>query len=112
MNPSPTGATRDPVCGMMVDPAAAAGRFEHGGETYFFCRTGCLEKFRAAPASFLQPHAPPLVRLRRGPSASAAPAAHHHASPAAVPPEPPTKTKKNNPKNPEIRQDHPGACPK
>ena len=96
----------------MVDPAAAAGRFEHGGETYFFCCTGCLEKFRAAPASFLQPQAPPLVRLRRGPSASAAPAAHHHATPAAVPPEPPAGTMWVCPMDPEIRQDHPGACPK
>src|SRR3569623_501638 len=92
MNPSPTGTTRDPVCGMMVDPAAAAGRFEHGGETYFFCCSGCLEKFRAASASFLQPQAPPLVRLRPSHSASAAPAAHHHATPAAVPPEPPAGT--------------------
>ena len=37
----------DPVCGMTVAPAKAAGSFEHEGQTYYFCSKGCLEKFRA-----------------------------------------------------------------
>ncbi|HEX4510789.1 MAG TPA: YHS domain-containing protein, partial [Burkholderiaceae bacterium] len=55
MNASPNGTARDPVCGMMVDPATAAGQFEYGGQRYFFCCGGCLTKFRADPESFLRP---------------------------------------------------------
>ena len=35
----------DPICGMTVDPAHAAGRSERNGETYYFCSLGCKEKF-------------------------------------------------------------------
>lgn len=27
----------DPVCGMTVDPATAAGKFDYEGQTYYFC---------------------------------------------------------------------------
>ena len=40
---------RDPVCGMSVDPASAAGRFEHDGTTYYFCSAGCKETFAKDP---------------------------------------------------------------
>ena len=43
----------DPVCGMTVDPARAAGHVDHDGTTYYFCSKGCLEKFRADPKKFL-----------------------------------------------------------
>jgi len=43
----------DPVCGMTVDPASAAGSFEHQGTTYYFCSLGCLEDFRDDPGSYL-----------------------------------------------------------
>lgn len=42
----------DPVCGMDVDPASAAGSEEHEGTTYHFCSTSCLERFRANPDAF------------------------------------------------------------
>jgi P-type Cu+ transporter len=45
----------DPICGMTVDPASAAGRFEYKGNTYYFCAISCLEKFRANPEQALQP---------------------------------------------------------
>ena len=44
----------DPVCGMDVNPATAAGTLEHGGRTYAFCGQGCLDRFRAAPEEFLE----------------------------------------------------------
>jgi len=56
--------TRDPVCGMEVDPRTAAGSSEHNGQTYFFCSPQCLEQFRTAPGQYLRrpvaqsPHAP------------------------------------------------------
>ena len=40
---------RDPVCGMDVDPADAAGTEEYEGTTYYFCSQSCLERFRAEP---------------------------------------------------------------
>ena len=43
----------DPVCGMTVDPATAAGSYEHQGQTYYFCSIGCLEDFRDDPESYL-----------------------------------------------------------
>ena len=39
----------DPVCGMMVDPLSAAGEFEYGGMTYYFCNPRCEERFRRDP---------------------------------------------------------------
>ncbi len=43
----------DPVCGMEVDPQTAAGSFEYGGRTYYFCSAGCLDDFKEDPESFL-----------------------------------------------------------
>jgi cation transport ATPase len=78
---------KDPVCGMSVDPATAKHRFEHQGESYFFCCAGCRTKFAADPKRYLDP-------------ASVAP-------PAPVPP----GTIYTCPMDPEIRQEGPGACP-
>ena len=44
----------DPICGMTVEPATAAGRFDHDGETYYFCSTRCLDRFRAAPNQYVK----------------------------------------------------------
>ncbi len=44
---------RDPVCGMMVDPAKAAAKFDYQGKTYYFCNPGCLKKFQANPDVYL-----------------------------------------------------------
>src|SRR5713226_4779845 len=46
-------ATLDPVCGMTVDPARAAGSVDHAGRTYFFCSAHCTEQFRAAPGKYV-----------------------------------------------------------
>lgn len=37
----------DPVCGMTVDPATAAGHAVHAGHDYYFCSTGCRDAFTA-----------------------------------------------------------------
>ncbi len=72
----------DPVCGMLVDPAAAKHRFEHKGKNYFFCCGGCLEKFRSDPVRFLGPKpAATLVHLGAAPVASAT----HNATVTAAP---------------------------
>ena len=47
----------DPVCGMTVDPAHAAGSYEYAGQTYYFCNTSCLNRFKADPARYTKPRA-------------------------------------------------------
>ena len=74
----------DPVCGMQVDPATPL-RTDYQGRTYYFCAKGCLDRFRADPARYLEP------------SAAAPPA-----DPDAV---------YTCPMHPEVRQQGPGACP-
>ena len=80
-------SVRDPVCGMSVDPASAKHRIEHAGQTYHFCSAGCREKFAADPGRYLTPKA------------------ETPAKPAV------SGTIYTCPMHPEIRQDHPGACP-
>jgi Cu+-exporting ATPase len=50
---------RDPVCGMQVDPASAAERYDYQGRTYSFCCDGCRRKFEADPERYLKPEPPP-----------------------------------------------------
>jgi Cu+-exporting ATPase len=86
-----SASATDPVCKMTVDPATAAGSFEHLGKKYFFCSTSCLERFRANPGRYVEPA---------------------FASVAAPASAPPTGTTYTCPMHPEVRQDHPGSCPK
>ena len=58
MQPAPVAtdaAAIDPVCGMTVQPATAAGSYEYQGKTYHFCATSCLTKFRIDPIHYLTP---------------------------------------------------------
>jgi len=40
---------KDPVCGMDIDPATAAGKSEYKGQTYYFCSLGCKKSFDKEP---------------------------------------------------------------
>ena len=44
---------RDPVCGMEIDPATAAGKSEYKGQTYYFCSPGCKRSFEKDPEKYL-----------------------------------------------------------
>ncbi|CAN5416537.1 hypothetical protein BH09MYX1_BH09MYX1_29200 [soil metagenome] len=48
MNES-TSVTKDPVCGMTVDPKTAI-HAERDGTKSYFCSEHCREKFLSAPA--------------------------------------------------------------
>ena len=50
---APQGDFTDPVCGMSVTPETAAGMHGYEGETYYFCSTRCLNKFKQKPESYL-----------------------------------------------------------
>jgi Cu+-exporting ATPase len=43
----------DPVCGMTVTPRDAAGAWEHAGVVFYFCSTGCMDRFRVDPDHYL-----------------------------------------------------------
>jgi len=43
----------DPVCGMDVETVNALYRFEHTGNTYFFCGANCRAAFSADPEHYL-----------------------------------------------------------
>ena len=89
--------TRDPVCGMTVDPVTAKGGSAiHAGNSYHFCSTGCREKFIANPLHYLD-------RTAATNGEASAPAAH-----VAAPAIDATYT---CPMHPEIRQQGPGTCP-
>ena len=79
----------DPVCGMQVDPAKAAGSFDYQGKTYFFCSPHCVAKFKSDPAKYVLPQQDTQAAKR---------------SPAGG--------KYTCPMHPEIVQEGPGSCPK
>lgn len=79
----------DPVCGMTVDPADAAGVVEYRGQTYYFCNPSCVGRFRAAPGDFVGDKA---ERPSPNPSLD-------------------SKVEYTCPMHPEIVRDAPGACP-
>jgi P-type Cu+ transporter len=45
---------QDPVCGMQVTPAAAAGKSEYKGRTYYFCSAECKQTFDKNPEKYIQ----------------------------------------------------------
>jgi len=43
---------KDPVCGMEIEPAAAAGKSASGEKTQYFCSTQCQQKFESNPGRY------------------------------------------------------------
>lgn len=80
----------DPVCGMQVDPAAGKPVHEYAGTTWHFCCEGCRRKFAENPQRYLDAQASPAPEVQEAPPG----------------------TFWICPMDPEVRQDHPGACPK
>ena len=125
--------TRDPVCGMTVDPNAGKPSLDYQGRTFHFCCNGCRAKFEAAPESYLTAKDPAC-----GMSVDRATARHFlkhegekfyfcsagcktkfEADPSAylggarpAPTPVPKGTLYTCPMHPEVVSDHPGDCPK
>ena len=85
---------KDPVCGMTVSDASKHVAV-HDGHPVYFCSAGCKAKFVADPAKYER--------------ADDAPMAPPSPPPVSVAVE---GTIFTCPMHPEVRQDHPGACPK
>ncbi len=45
---------KDPVCGMQIDEANAAGKSEYRGKTYYFCSLGCKASFDKEPEKYVK----------------------------------------------------------
>ncbi|MEO8058318.1 MAG: heavy metal translocating P-type ATPase [Burkholderiales bacterium] len=86
---------KDPVCGMAVT-TDSAHKLEHDGTAYYFCSARCQSSFAADPLAYL------------GKQASS----EAMKAPAALAPNVDLGSAYTCPMHPEIRQDHPGACPK
>ena len=82
----------DPVCGMSIDPATAAGSHEHQGKTYYFCSESCLNKFKQDPDSFTGDTAEAVSESKSEGEAGS--------------------NIYTCPMHPEVRQEGPGSCPK
>ena len=121
MSEAAADQVRDPVCGMMVDPARArGGSHEHDGVAYFFCGPGCRDKFAADPVGWLargpksMPGMAQPVTLMRGSKPSPVVAASSVPSPpepASSAPVTPRRPRYTCPMDPEVVTDAPGDCP-
>jgi Cu+-exporting ATPase len=98
---------KDPVCGMTVEPATAAGSAEHAGKAYWFCSTHCQKKFQASPEQYLKTDTGTETRVH------AACCQHkNHIHDQAHEVREGEATQYTCPMHPEIVQDHAGICPK
>ncbi|HEV2898889.1 MAG TPA: heavy metal translocating P-type ATPase [Pseudaminobacter sp.] len=123
--------TRDPVCGMTVDPAAGKPSAHYHGHDYHFCSSSCREKFVKSPESYLEATDPVCgMKVDRSTArhfmrhegkgyyfCSAGCRTKFEASPETYlgdrpAPEPmPAGTQYTCPMHPEIVRDKPGSCP-
>ncbi|HEX7395074.1 MAG TPA: YHS domain-containing protein [Anaerolineaceae bacterium] len=46
--------SKDPVCGMEIDPKTAAGKSDYQGQTYYFCSVGCKKAFDQEPQKYVK----------------------------------------------------------
>jgi len=89
--PPPPGLT-DPVCGMGVTEQSPHSA-EHAGHRYYFCSAKCQTRFLETPQQFVA-------------------AATNDGAPPSQPETVGPGTIYTCPMHPEVRQDHPGSCPK
>src|ERR1035438_594807 len=112
LNQTIKAAEKDVVCGMTVDPDRAAAQSAHNGRTFHFCSKGCAAKFAAAPEKYLDAPAA-LAHGNDFVVPSAETSSSNTALPGQVPGlKPRTAAEYICPMDPEVSQDHPGACPK
>ena len=90
--------TLDPVCGMEVSPASAAGFIPYQGESIYFCSQNCLEKFKSDPEAFTTTKVEQHEQVEHE---------HHQDTQKAM-----KGVTYTCPMDPEVEQNEPGSCPK
>jgi P-type Cu+ transporter len=106
-----SGFVTDPVCGMTIDPAEAAGSMSYHGRTIYFCSSHCETKYRKNPEQFAnEPDTRDVSDAKH--------ADHGCCKQGRKPVDIPNNTALASgttiytcPMHPEIEQDHPGDCP-
>lgn len=132
--------TRDPVCGMLVDPATSRFKSDRNGHLSFFCSAHCQKKFEDNPTTFVKndvtpaavwtcPMHPEITEAHPGTcpkcgmtlepvkevQEKAVPSmrgmsCHHAPQQPSAAGEGKPGTIWTCPMHPQIRQDHPGNC--
>nr|APW49066.1 putative copper exporting P-type ATPase [Acinetobacter lwoffii] len=97
-----TDVLKDPVCGMTVTEESKYHE-EFKGKTYFFCSDKCQSKFHSSPVQYI---AKPAT------TTADAHTQHHQTTQSVNDASTTGTTIYTCPMHPEIRQDHPGNCPK
>ncbi len=97
-----TDVLKDPVCGMTVTKESKYHE-EFKGKTYFFCSDKCQSKFHSNPVQYI---------TKSGTMNADAHTQHHQVAQAVNEASTTGTTIYTCPMHPEIRQDHPGNCPK
>ena len=97
---NPENPLKDPVCGMNVT-VQSPHVLQYEERPVYFCSAGCKAKFQADPAKYMKPSQAATATVDGRP-------AH---SPQVTPPDV-VGAIYTCPMHPEIRQDHPGNCPK
>lgn len=98
-------ATKDPICGMQVDPAKSAGQSQYQGRTYSFCSLGCKKRFDLDPTQYVQAET-------AGPDLQPEAKEQHDAEPVTLAVKPAAPGSYTCPMHPEVRSERPGNCPK
>jgi Cu+-exporting ATPase len=98
----------DPVCKMLVVPETAAASYEYEGATYYFCMTGCKDKFATDPKKYLTAETP-----RRREDKNTGPPPYEGGVGAALGGRGVSSDQREFtcPMHPEIVQLGPGSCP-
>lgn len=97
-----TDVLEDPVCGMTVTEESKYHE-EFKGKTYFFCSDKCQSKFHSSPVQYI---AKPAT------TTADAHTQHHQTTQSVNETSTTGTTIYTCPMHPEIKQDHPGNCPK
>jgi Cu+-exporting ATPase len=106
----------DPVCGMRIDPSTARGGYhDHRGTRYYFCNPSCRTRFAADPEKYLSAGAAGAHEMHAAHGhgiGSSKPGAESREAGSRKPEAGSLKPTYFCPMDPEVRQEHPGSCPK
>ena len=103
---------------MSVDPAKAAAKIDHAGQSYYFCSKGCAQRFAQSPDQYVaaaidsRKH-PSLPIIQSNAVANFTPVAvpNHGSSAKSVPTAASESVRYTCPMHPQIVRMGPGSCP-